>query len=60
MRQKIAVLLAGLVLLTGCPGGTHYTDCGAAREASAAPLLKGDPGYSRDLDRDGDGVACDA
>ncbi|MET9876885.1 excalibur calcium-binding domain-containing protein [Actinacidiphila glaucinigra] len=36
-----------------------YANCAAAREAGAAPLHRGDPGYSRSLDRDGDGVACD-
>ncbi|MFE2430971.1 excalibur calcium-binding domain-containing protein [Streptomyces sp. NPDC059373] len=37
---------------------THYANCDAVRKAGAAPLHKGDPGYSRSLDRDGDGVAC--
>ncbi|MEU1537719.1 excalibur calcium-binding domain-containing protein [Actinacidiphila glaucinigra] len=36
-----------------------YANCAAVREAGAAPLRRGDPGYSRSLDRDGDGVACD-
>lgn len=57
--SRLAVALATLALLSGCPGGTHYTNCDAVRSASAAPLRDGDPGYSRDLDRDGDGVACD-
>jgi hypothetical protein len=39
--------------------GASYANCAAAREAGAAPLHRGDPGYSRALDRDGDGVACD-
>jgi hypothetical protein len=38
---------------------TAYANCAAARKAGAAPLHRGDPGYSRSLDRDGDGVACD-
>lgn len=37
----------------------EYKNCGEAREAGAAPLFKGDPGYSTKLDRDGDGVACE-
>jgi Protein of unknown function (DUF1524)/Excalibur calcium-binding domain len=41
---------------TTAPG---YQNCAAVRRAGAAPLHKGDPGYSRSLDRDGDGVACD-
>ncbi|ROU08146.1 excalibur calcium-binding domain-containing protein [Lysobacter enzymogenes] len=38
---------------------TAYPNCAAARAAGAAPLLRGDPGYSRRLDRDGDGRACE-
>ncbi|WP_237219958.1 excalibur calcium-binding domain-containing protein [Sphingomonas arenae] len=40
-------------------GGTYYANCSAARAAGAAPVRAGDPGYSRKLDRDGDGVACE-
>ncbi|MBD5788373.1 excalibur calcium-binding domain-containing protein [Cellulosimicrobium terreum] len=29
------------------------------RAAGADPILAGDPGYSRKLDRDGDGVGCE-
>lgn len=36
-----------------------YRSCAAARAAGAAPLRRGQPGYSRKLDRDGDGVACE-
>jgi hypothetical protein len=38
----------------------YYANCSAARAAGAAPLYAGEPGYRRALDRDGDGVACDA
>ncbi|MFD8566193.1 excalibur calcium-binding domain-containing protein [Streptomyces sp. NPDC059639] len=37
----------------------YYPDCDAARAAGVAPLYRGEPGYSSDLDRDGDGVACE-
>jgi hypothetical protein len=37
-----------------------YSNCDQARAAGKAPLRKGEPGYSRKLDRDGDGVACEA
>jgi hypothetical protein len=40
-------------------GGASYPNCAAARAAGAAPIRAGDPGYSRRLDRDGDGVACE-
>jgi hypothetical protein len=39
--------------------GAYYASCAAARAAGAAPLHQGDPGYSRKLDRDGDGTACE-
>ena len=41
------------------PAPVHFTSCKQAREAGAAPLYRGDPGYSSNLDRDNDGVACE-
>ncbi len=41
------------------PANTYYANCTAVRAAGAAPLYVGQPGYSRKLDRDGDGVACE-
>lgn len=41
------------------PSNTYYQNCSAVRAAGAAPIYSGDPGYSRKLDRDGDGVACE-
>ncbi|GAA1713645.1 hypothetical protein GCM10009793_09220 [Brachybacterium phenoliresistens] len=40
-------------------GSAYYKNCTAAREAGAAPLYRGDPGYRPALDRDDDGVACE-
>lgn len=37
----------------------YYANCAEVRKAGAAPLYKGDPGYSPRLDRDGDGIACE-
>ncbi|WP_409300309.1 excalibur calcium-binding domain-containing protein [Peribacillus sp. SCS-155] len=37
----------------------YYKNCDAARAAGAAPVHKGEPGYAKHLDRDGDGVGCD-
>ena len=37
----------------------YYSSCDQARAAGAAPLYAGSPGYSRKLDRDGNGVACE-
>ncbi|SEM64132.1 phospholipase D-like domain-containing protein [Paenibacillus sp. OV219] len=36
-----------------------YKSCAEVRKAGKAPLHKGDPGYNRKLDGDGDGVACE-
>lgn len=36
-----------------------FTSCDQAYVAGVAPLAMGEPGYSPDLDRDGDGVACE-
>ena len=40
-------------------GAAYFKNCTAARAAGAAPLHRGDPGYRPELDRDGDGVACE-
>ncbi|QOH64626.1 thermonuclease family protein [Paenibacillus polymyxa] len=37
----------------------YYKNCSAVRAAGADPIHEGEPGYSRKLDRDGDGVACE-
>ncbi|WP_432834064.1 excalibur calcium-binding domain-containing protein [Dactylosporangium sp. CA-092794] len=45
---------------TDDPGtDVYYKNCAEARSAGAAPLYRGDPGYRKALDRDGDGVACE-
>ncbi|MGY3380905.1 hypothetical protein ACVWYS_002862 [Arthrobacter sp. TE12231] len=41
------------------PAAAYYANCTAARQAGAAPIYAGQPGYSSKLDRDGDGVACE-
>jgi len=40
-------------------GNVSYRNCAAARAAGAAPIVAGEPGYGRHLDRDGDGRACE-
>lgn len=37
----------------------YYRYCDDARAAGAAPISRGEPGYRDELDRDGDGVACE-
>jgi hypothetical protein len=40
-------------------GSVYYPNCTSARNAGAAPVRRGDPGYALHLDRDGDGVGCE-
>ena len=40
-------------------GDVYYANCTEAREAGAAPVRRGDPGYASHLDRDNDGVGCE-
>lgn len=54
---KAAVPLASYSPLPS--GSAYYSNCAAARAAGAAPVRAGDAGYSRRLDRDGDGVGCE-
>jgi hypothetical protein len=49
---------SGVTTATGGTG-TPYENCDAVRAAGAAPIHQGDPGYSTDLDGDGDGSACE-
>lgn len=46
-------------LVQKAPASAYYPNCTAAKAAGAAPLHRGDAGYRRGLDRDGDGVACE-
>ncbi|MEO7586661.1 MAG: DUF1524 domain-containing protein [Arachnia sp.] len=41
------------------PDDVYYENCTAAREAGAAPLLRGEPGYRSAMDGDDDGIACE-
>lgn len=41
------------------PANITYKNCDDVRAHGAAPIYKGEPGYSRKLDRDGDGVGCE-
>lgn len=38
----------------------HYKNCTEVKSAGKAPIRSGDPGYSTNLDRDGDGIACES
>lgn len=54
-QPKAAALTSGQALPTTRP----YANCSEARAAGAAPVRRGEAGYSRKLDRDGDGVGCE-
>ena len=58
IHHKTLALVALVAALAACDPTTYRT-CDEAREAGVAPLHADDPGYSRTLDRDGDGIACD-
>ncbi|MEU9862480.1 excalibur calcium-binding domain-containing protein [Streptomyces sp. NPDC047971] len=44
---------------SGGGDSAYYKNCDAAKAANAAPIRRGEPGYRKALDRDGDGIACD-
>ncbi|GGS42459.1 excalibur calcium-binding domain-containing protein [Deinococcus knuensis] len=54
---KLAPTPAPVVPAT--PADITYPNCAAVRAAGKSPLLRGQPGYSSKLDRDGDGRACE-
>ena len=74
MRNKkvlLAILLGGAILSLPAIGATKKTSsgnsttvkfksCKAAKAAGYSDMKKGEPGYSSNLDRDGDGIACES
>lgn len=54
VAAAIGVGIAAAPIANPTPNDT----CAAARQAGVAPIYKGQPGYRRGLDRDGDGIAC--
>jgi colicin import membrane protein len=56
---KAKAVAAAKVKAAAEAADVYYPNCSAVRAAGAAPILVGQPGYSRKLDRDGDGVACE-
>lgn len=64
MKKTLAVaaIAATIFSATALPPAraeVYYKNCSEARAAGAAPLHRGDPGYSTKLDRDHDGIACE-
>ena len=58
-RSSTATTAPAPVPKPGTAPTIHYANCTAVRAAGAAPILRGEPGYSSALDRDGDGIACE-
>lgn len=40
-------------------GSVYYPNCTAARRAGKSNIRRGQTGYGKHLDRDGDGIACE-
>ncbi|MUL83497.1 MULTISPECIES: excalibur calcium-binding domain-containing protein [unclassified Mycolicibacterium] len=62
VRAFLAVAIFGGLVLGGAATAAadpYYKNCAAARQAGAAPIHQGEPGYASHLDRDGDGIACE-
>lgn len=60
MRKFLVACLVAACAVTACShDSVYYRDCDAAKKAGAAPLHRGDPGYRSELDRNGDGIACE-
>lgn len=51
---------AGLMRARPPQSGDQWARCVEARAAGSAPIYAGEPGYREGLDRDADGIACQA
>jgi hypothetical protein len=61
-RLAPLALVVGIAAgLSGCSTAKSYSSCAAAQKAGLSlPISKGSAGYSKKLDADGDGIACDS
>jgi hypothetical protein len=63
------LMIASAIVMIGSQGKTsmntvnvadgYYPNCTAARDAGVTPIMRDEPGYRTELDRDNDGVACE-
>lgn len=73
MRNKkvlLAIMLGGVILALPVTGAAKkssgnsttvkFKSCKAAKAAGYSDMKRGEPGYSSNLDRDGDGIACES
>lgn len=51
---------AGIARARSPQQGDHWGGCNDARAAGTAPIYAGEPGYSSEMDGDGDGIACES
>lgn len=56
----LVIVFAVAVGFAASPPAGGYASCTEAAKDGATNILEGSPGYSSELDRDGDGVACES
>nr|DAX76252.1 MAG TPA: Excalibur calcium-binding domain protein [Caudoviricetes sp.] len=72
-KVLLSILLGGVILALPMAGATkkvkkssgnsttvYFKSCKAAKAAGYSDMKRGEPGYSTNLDRDGDGIACES
>jgi hypothetical protein len=64
MRKALIAATIGLTAMAGCvipakPESVFYKNCAEVAEKVGFELRTGDPGYSKLLDPDGNGIACE-
>ena len=57
--QQLGAMVEASGLIGALPEARPYRNCTEARQAGAAPVMIGTPGYGPHLDRDGDGIGCE-
>ena len=72
MRNKkvlLTIILGGVILALPMTGAAKkssgsstvkFKSCKAAKAAGYSDMKRGEPGYSPNLDRDNDGIACES
>lgn len=59
VAMKPLAVAMGLMRARAPQPGDVWQGCNEARTAGTAPIYAGEPGYSEDMDGDGDGIACE-
>ena len=72
-KVLLSILLGGVILALPMAGAVkkkvkkttgnstvYFKSCKAAKAAGYSDMKRGEPGYSTNLDRDGDGIACES